>query len=292
MDNAPRFVQRNFYGFPVCEPEPPSPSLIHAAFGEFDVRIVMVKGEPWWYAVDVCKVLDIGNASQAVSYLDDDERSTLISNEGGQQRTVNAINESGLYSLIFKSRKPEAKRFRKWVTSEVLPSIRKTGTYSLRSPRVDQEVRRLKIDAETAEARCKQFTVNKAQNRKLADSGYKPCHIAGYHNAVYVGQFGQKAAALREKLGLKSGQTPLDRMGFVPLMANGHIKAIAAATIESLGGDALPIEKQLEITEQIAFEMAEMDKNRLSHGYHIDLTDHPKRGKIIDVVPSKLISVG
>jgi prophage antirepressor-like protein len=83
-------------------------------------------GEPWFVAKDICESLDIKNTTQALQNLDDDERS--IFNIGRQGKT-NIINESGLYSLIIQSRKPEAKAFRKWVTSEVLPSIRKYGVY-------------------------------------------------------------------------------------------------------------------------------------------------------------------
>ena len=97
------------------------------------VRVVMRDGEPWFVAADVCAVLGIGNPSQAVSYLDDDERSeTLITSEGIRGNPTRAIvSEAGLYSLILRSRKPEAKAFKRWVTHEVLPSIRKTGGYSL-----------------------------------------------------------------------------------------------------------------------------------------------------------------
>ncbi|WP_222720161.1 phage antirepressor [Actinomadura sp. HBU206391] len=95
------------------------------------IRTVLVDGEPWFVAADVCAILAIGNPSQAVSYLDDDERdTTLISSEGGQQRPVNIINESDLYSLILRSRKPEARAFKRWITAEVLPAIRRTGGYA------------------------------------------------------------------------------------------------------------------------------------------------------------------
>lgn len=93
-------------------------------------RIVDQNGEPWWIAKDVCDVLGIDNSSQAVSRLDDDEKSTIIISEGAQGGPPRGIiNESGLYSLILTSRKPEAKQFKKWVTAEVLPAIRKTGSY-------------------------------------------------------------------------------------------------------------------------------------------------------------------
>lgn len=102
-------------------------------FESNEVRVVLVNGEPWFVAKDTCDILGISNVSQALSRLDDDERSTIILNEGinaGNPNT-NIISESGMYGLVLSSRKPEAKPFRKWITSEVLPSIRKTGSYSL-----------------------------------------------------------------------------------------------------------------------------------------------------------------
>jgi len=97
-------------------------------------RIIDQKGEPWFVLTDVCRELDHGNPSQAASTLDADEKGIITSDTpGGAQRMV-IINESGLYSLILRSRKPEAKKFKKWVTSEVLPSIRKTGSYGNGTP--------------------------------------------------------------------------------------------------------------------------------------------------------------
>lgn len=93
-------------------------------FGE--VRIVEVKNEPYFVASDVCKCLDIKNATQAVQRLDEDERSML---NIGRQGETNLVNEYGLYNLILASRKKEARAFKRWVTHEVLPSIRKHGAY-------------------------------------------------------------------------------------------------------------------------------------------------------------------
>lgn len=113
-------------------PSPSTPLVFTFPETAQHVRSVMIDAEPWWVAVDVCTVLEIGNASQAVSYLDDDERSsTLISSEGGQSRPANLINEPGLYSLILRSRKPQAKAFKRWITHEVIPSLRTTGSYSV-----------------------------------------------------------------------------------------------------------------------------------------------------------------
>lgn len=104
-------------------------------FEEQEVRThIDENGEPWFVAKDVCVILGIGNTSQAVSRLDTEDKNTIILNEGipGNPNT-SIINESGLYELVIRSDKHEAKKFRKWITSEVLPSIRKTGNYSVKT---------------------------------------------------------------------------------------------------------------------------------------------------------------
>ena len=97
-------------------------------FGE--VRTTVIDGEPWFVAADVCRALDIGNSRQAMTRLDDDEKDTVTLNDGipgNPEKTV--VNEPGLYSLVLGSRKPEAKAFKRWITHEVIPAIRKTGGY-------------------------------------------------------------------------------------------------------------------------------------------------------------------
>ena len=100
-------------------------------FNGSDVRTVLINDEPWWIAKDVCDILGLSDVSMSVARLDDDEKLTQTLFVSGQNRNVNLINESGLYALVIRSNKPEAKAFRKWVTSVVLPSIRKTGSYSI-----------------------------------------------------------------------------------------------------------------------------------------------------------------
>lgn len=99
-------------------------------FNENQIRVIQNEsGEPWFVAADVCAVLEVGNTSQALSRLDDDERNTIILNDGIGNPQKSVVSESGLYSLTLSSRKPEAKTFKRWVTHEVLPSIRKHGGY-------------------------------------------------------------------------------------------------------------------------------------------------------------------
>lgn len=102
------------------------------------IRVQLINSEPWFVAKDVCEVLGIANHKDAASRLDEDERRVVgITDPIGRPQTVTAVSESGLYSLVFQSRKAEAKKFRKWVTSEVLPSIRKKGYYGIYKPKTD-----------------------------------------------------------------------------------------------------------------------------------------------------------
>ncbi|PZX21331.1 phage antirepressor KilAC domain-containing protein [Rhodobacter capsulatus] len=93
------------------------------------VRAVTIDGEPWFVARDVCDVLGLTKDRDAVARLDRDERGSVKVDTLGGAQSVNIISESGLYALILRSNKPEAKAFRKWVTATVLPTIRKTGSY-------------------------------------------------------------------------------------------------------------------------------------------------------------------
>lgn len=93
------------------------------------VSAMDINGSPWFVAADVCRALEIRNPRQAVSRLDDDEKGVGSSDTLGGRQQVTIINESGLYSLILRSRKESAKRFKKWVTAIVLPTIRTHGGY-------------------------------------------------------------------------------------------------------------------------------------------------------------------
>lgn len=131
--------------------------LVKFEFRSHEVRTVIRDGEPWFVAKDVCDVLDIVDSAVALRGLDEDEKGKCIVPTLGGNQTMLTVNESGLYALIFKSRKPEAKAFRKWVTSEVLPSIRKTGKYSVQeTPRTYIEALEAHLAAEKEKARLKE----------------------------------------------------------------------------------------------------------------------------------------
>lgn len=102
-------------------------------YNEKDVqlRTRVIDGNPWFVAKDLCEILELDDVRRAVEPLDDDEKLSGEILQSGQMRSMWLVNESGMYTLIIRSRKPEAKKFRKWVTGEVLPSIRKTGRYEI-----------------------------------------------------------------------------------------------------------------------------------------------------------------
>ena len=157
-------------------------------------------GEPWFVAADVARVLDYRTASDAIRYLDDDEADTLkqrIRSENGveQERQMLIINESGLYNLIFRSRKPEAKKFRKWVTEEVLPSIRKTGSYSVTKNPVD-----VVVYSDNPLERCKALTaiLEKQEEEKLLLEQQK--HIAEQERDSVKEAFSRSVVSDNDKL--------------------------------------------------------------------------------------------
>ena len=150
-------------------------------------------GEPWFVAADVCRVLDLSNPSEAVKCLDDDEQSKYCLGSGGSDRVI--INESGLYNLIFRSRKPEAKKFRKWVTEEVLPSIRKTGSYSVTKNPVD-----VVVYSDNPLERCKALTaiLEKQEEEKLLLEQQK--HIAEQERDSVKEAFSRSVVSDNDKL--------------------------------------------------------------------------------------------
>ncbi|MFT8795172.1 MAG: phage antirepressor [Acetobacter orientalis] len=109
-------------------------TVIPLNFEEHNVRVVTSDDQPWFVLADVCRVLEIVKPDRAASRLEDDEKGAHTMNTPGGRQTLTIINESGLYALILTSRKAAAKRFRKWVTGEVLPAIRKTGGYMAAAP--------------------------------------------------------------------------------------------------------------------------------------------------------------
>ena len=144
------------------------------------VRTIQLDGEPWFVAADVCDVLGLNNPSQALSYLDRDER-RLITNEAWRTNgNMAVVSEPGLYSLVLRSRRPEAKGFRRWIAHEVIPALRQSGQYRLAavssvaavpSGQLLQFFRRDLLNlAIEAEAECEELRPKAAFFDRVADS--------------------------------------------------------------------------------------------------------------------------
>lgn len=107
-----------------------SNNIIPFNYRENQVRTIVKDGEPWFVAKDVCDILEVSNSRDAISRLDSDEKNTVVIADGTPGNpNMTIISESGLYALIFTSRKPEAENFKRWVRKEVIPAIRKHGAY-------------------------------------------------------------------------------------------------------------------------------------------------------------------
>lgn len=135
----------------------------NAMFG--NVRIILQDNEPWFVAKDVCECLAISKHRDAISRLDTDERGSLKVDTLGGKQEMATVNEYGLYSLVMSSRKPEAKEFKRWITHEVLPALRKTGSYSMNIPQTLPEA--LRAYADEVEEHNKTKALVEAQRPKV-----------------------------------------------------------------------------------------------------------------------------
>lgn len=140
-----------------------------------ELRIVERDGEPLFVAKDVCDILEINNNRHALARLDEDEKAGVTLNDGSQNRSYQAVNEFGLYNLVLSSRKAEAKKFKRWITHEVIPSIRKTGSYSLQVPQTFSEALMLaaelqkKIEEDQPKIEAHDRFISGSNHQKMAD---------------------------------------------------------------------------------------------------------------------------
>ena len=137
-------------------------------FGQ--VRIVPVDGELMFVAKDVCDCLEITKHRDAISRLDPDERGSVKLDTPGGKQDIAAINEYGLYNLVLSSRKPEAKEFKRWITHDVIPAIRKTGSYSMEIPQTLPEA--LRAYADEVESHNATKAIVAQQEQQIAE--FKP----------------------------------------------------------------------------------------------------------------------
>lgn len=168
------------------------------------VRTIMVNDEPWFVATDICKALELSNTTVAIGRLDDDERSKF---NLGRQGETNCVNEYGLYSLVLSSRKQSANKFKRWITHEVIPEIRKTGGYQM--PQTYAEALRALADkAEEAERL-------QIENERMKPKEVFADAVTASDNAILVREF----AKMMRQNGIDIGEKRLYKW----LRANGYV---------------------------------------------------------------------
>ena len=185
-------------------------------FGQ--IRTAVKDGEPLFVAADVCRALEIQNHKDAIKRLDDDEKSgVVLTDPHGRPQETNCVTESGLYSLVLGSRKPEAKAFKRWITHDVIPAIRKTGGY------VDNEQKFVETylpfaDASTKALFCQTLAQLRAANEQLEQQKPKVLFadaVSAAHTSILVGEL----AKLLKQNGVDIGQHRL----FQYLRENGYL---------------------------------------------------------------------
>lgn len=170
-------------------------------FGQ--MRVINKNDEPWFVASDVCRALEISNNRDALNRLDADEKDVALTDTLGGQQQMSIVNEPGLYSLVLGSRKPEAKAFKRWITHEVIPSIRKTGGYIAGQESLsDAELmaKALLVAQRTIEERNKQIEVMKPK-ALFADA------VSASETSILIGDL----AKLLKQNGVDIGQNRLFR---------------------------------------------------------------------------------
>ncbi|KKB75323.1 MULTISPECIES: phage antirepressor [Bacillus] len=181
------------------------------------IRTAVKEGEPWFVAKDVCSVLEIKNNRDALARLDEDEKGVVLTDTLGGTQELTAVNEPGLYTLILGSRKPVAKQFKRWITHEVIPTIRKTGGYVANDDlflqtylsHADEQTKLLfKTTLQTLEKQNKQIETMKPK-ALFADA------VETSESSVLVGEL----AKILQQNGVKIGQNKL----FQWLRENGYL---------------------------------------------------------------------
>lgn len=181
-------------------------------FGQ--VRVIEINNEPWFVAVDVCRILDLSNTSMALQRLDEDERAKF---NLGRQGETNIINEYGLYNLILASRKREAKQFKRWITHDIIPTIRKHGAYM--TPEV---IEKTLTDPDFIIQLATQLKKERAEKQELQQQMHKDRPkvvfadaVSASHTSILVGDL----AKLLKQNGIDTGQKRL----FKWLRDNGYL---------------------------------------------------------------------
>ena len=231
----------------------------------FKIRVIMRCAEPWFVAKDACDCLEIVNASQACQTLDEDEKGIYKVYTLGGSQDMMLISESGLYTLVMRSNKPEAKVFRKWVTSEVLPSIRKTGGYSVAQPTIFDYARALIAEKERSDALEAQ---NKALTAERDEAIRTKYHFVEGRDAKVCGELGglrTQNEALRKQIGDAKTYKAVTAITWLPDYFNMSNRGLYGSLAANL--------KKIEAGMTSEFKHIDIPDSRFGKvkAYHVDV---------------------
>lgn len=206
-------------------------------YGQNEVRTVQVNGEPWFVAKDVCAVLELKDHRTSINLLDEDERHTVpVTDTLGRNQDTYIVNEPGLYSLILRSRKPEAKTFKRWITHEVLPTIRKTNGVYLSQQKAEEILQDPDLIIGLAQQVKDLRAKNEHQQKQIEADRPKTIFadaVSASHTTILVGEL----AKLLHQNGIEIGQNRL----FEWLRDNGYL-------IKRKGADwNMPTQRSMEL---------------------------------------------
>ena len=197
------------------------------------VRSLLIDGDPWFVATDVCRALEISNSRDALARLDGDEKGVASTDTLGGAQMMNIINEPGLYSLVMGSRKPEAKEFKRWITHEVIPSIRKTGAYAAALSPAEQLVAQAQLLVQQEKRLAAMEGRVKNMEARLETRVENVFSIAGYASlrglhvdVTAANLLGKKASALSREYGYPISTTPDPRFGKVNIYHTDILKTV------------------------------------------------------------------
>lgn len=183
------------------------------SFEKSPVRTVLVSGAPWFSSADAGKILQLSNIRASVALLGDDEKGVNTIDTPGGKQEISIVSESGLYALIFKSRRPEAKKFRRWVTSEVLPAIRKTGSYSATLTPAEQLQIRKAISARAKKSAVAYQTIYHALYARFQVAKYDQIRSEDLQTALdFIATCEVKLPALVDKNSITLSRDEMERI--------------------------------------------------------------------------------
>jgi prophage antirepressor-like protein len=250
-----------------------------------DIRTIWIKGWQWWVAADVCGAVEIANPGTAMASLDPDEKGIhLMETPGGPQQMA-IVNEPGLYHLLSKSNKPKAKEFWRWVRHDVLPAIRQTGSYSTDQTPIRKWIKkragRHGFPPSWMKKRQKVADGNNVARTLVFSIGGDAIASSNRHNWLCEGAFSKDTRQLKDEVGCRDKDSPLDHMDEVTLSMCDFANSINVRQMQEGLVAIGDLDKKVKATGRACREMA---LEQFEPGFDFGPTEDAKGHKILGLM--------